>query len=86
MKINGKENNKHQGKPRAVEGNKETSHRSWCGSIRIGRISTQEGAAKKMSDVKKEIKETVKGMADVAFDAVERLTFQGSAKREPKKE
>jgi len=40
---------------------------------------------KKMSDIKKEIKETVKGMAEVAFDAVERLTFQGSAKPEPKK-
>jgi hypothetical protein len=41
-----------------------------------------------MSDVKK-IKETVKGMADVTIDAVERLTFQGglkaSAHSEPKK-
>jgi hypothetical protein len=41
-----------------------------------------------MSDVRK-IKETVKGMADVTIDAVERLTFQGGLKAstpsEPKK-
>jgi hypothetical protein len=38
-----------------------------------------------MSDIKKEIKETVKGMANVTIDAMERLTFQASAKPEPKK-
>ena len=84
-KRDGAKDNQHQGTTGTLEGNKEISHRSWYRRIGTGRISTQEGAAEEMSDIKKEIKETVKGMANVTIDAMERLTFQASAKPEPKK-
>jgi hypothetical protein len=69
-----------------LEGNKEISHRSWYRRIRISRIGTQEGVAEEMSDIKelKKIKETFEGMQSVAYDAMERLTFSGSAKSEKK--
>jgi hypothetical protein len=88
-KRDGAKDNQYQGTTGTLEGNKEISHRPWYRRIRISRIGTQEGVAEEMSDIKREIKETVKGMADVTIGAVERLTFQGglkaSASAEPKK-
>jgi hypothetical protein len=86
MKKNGrKKDHEHKGKPRSLERNKEASHRSWRGCFRIGRNRTQKGVAEEMTEAKKEIrklKETVEGMQNVAYDAMERLTFSGSAKSE----
>jgi hypothetical protein len=84
-KHDGTQDHKHKGRPSTLERLQEACHRSRQRLIGFVARNDKEGVGKKMSDIKKEIKETVKGMAGVAFDAVERLTFQGSAKPEPKK-
>ena len=64
MKKNGrKKDHQHKGKPRSLEGNKETRHRSRYGGFRVGGNRAQKGVAEEMTENEKKsdkvINETV---------------------------